>query len=146
MVSFVFYGQVIINCLEINLKVESSRFFFKYDKKETFGHNNSRDTFCTLQYTVKQFYSDNLLRQPLRRRFLNYHLNRKEGVFHSREQGKMPFTTRLTSLILQQYKIGFKVELKNIKVIVVINGVTSIDEILFSVFRNMNGAINKLGK
>ena len=51
MVSFVFYGQVIINCLEINLKVESSRFFFKYDKKETFEHNNSRDTFCTLQYS-----------------------------------------------------------------------------------------------
>ena len=34
MVSFVFCGQVIINCLEINLKVESSRFLFKYDKNK----------------------------------------------------------------------------------------------------------------
>ena len=36
-------------------------------------------------------------------------------IFHSREQDKVSFTARLTSLILQQYKIGFKVELKYIK-------------------------------
>ena len=50
----------------------------------------------------------------------------------------MSFTAHLISLILQQYKIGFKVELKNIKVIVVFNGVTSTDEGLFSVFRYAN--------
>ena len=58
----------------------------------------------------------------------------------------MSFTARLTSLILQQYKIGFKVELKKINVNVVPNGVTSTDERLFSVFRNANNASNKYGK
>ena len=56
----------------------------------------------------------------------------------------MSFTARLTSLILQQYKIGFKVDLENIKVIVVPNGVTSTDEGLY--FRNTNDANNKCGK
>ena len=58
----------------------------------------------------------------------------------------MSFTARLTSLILQQYKIGFKVALKKINVIVVPNGVTSTNERLFLVFRNANNASNKYGK
>ena len=62
------------------------------------------------------------------------------------KQNKMSFTARLTSLILQQYKIGFKVELKKINVIVVPNGVTSTDERFFLVFRNANNASNKYGK
>ena len=145
MVRYVFYGQIIFICLDINLKIESSQFLFKYGKKETFEHNNSRIHFVHYS-SLKQLYSDNLLRHPLRCRFWKYYLNSKEGIFHSQEQGKMSFTTRLTSLIIQQYKIGFKVELKYIKVIVVPNGVTSIDEILFSVFRNTNDAMIKYGK
>ena len=58
----------------------------------------------------------------------------------------MSFTTRLTSLILQQYKIGFKVELKkkkNTKVIVVINGMKISFEDVFSISRKANGANNE---
>ena len=67
MVRFVFYGQVIINCLEINLKVESSRFSLNMTKKK---HLNT--TILGIHFvhysTLKQLYSDNLLRHPLRRR------------------------------------------------------------------------------
>ena len=38
--------------------------------------------------------------------------------FYIREQDKMSFTALLISLIFQKYKIGFKVELKYIKVMV----------------------------
>ena len=55
------------------------------------------------------------------------------GIFHSRAQDKVSFTARLTSLILQQYKIGFKVELKYIKSAVVVNAMMNTDEGLFSI-------------
>ena len=60
----------------------------------------------------------------------------------------MSFSARLNSLILQEYKIGFEVELKNTNVIVVIKGVmsTNINEGLFSVFWNANDATSKYGK
>ena len=60
----------------------------------------------------------------------------------------MSFTARLNSFVLQQYKIGFKVKLKNTNVIVVNNGVISsnIDEGLFSVFWHANDATSKYGK
>ena len=47
----------------------------------------------------------------------------------------MSFTARLTSFILQQYKTGFKVELKYIKSAVVVNGMVNADEGLFSISR-----------
>ena len=45
----------------------------------------------------------------------------------------MSFTVRLTSLIFQQYKIGFKVELKSIKVIVEHTGKYKADDSVFSI-------------
>ena len=66
--------------------------------------------------------------------------------FYIREQDKVSFTTRLTSLILQQHKIGFKVELRNTKVFVVINGLKIEYEDVFSISRKANGAINEYGK
>ena len=59
------------------------------------------------------------------------YLNSEKEIFHSREQGKRFFTARLTSMILQQNKIGFKVELKYIKVIVIFVGITSTDKGIF---------------
>ena len=56
------------------------------------------------------------------------------------------FTTRLTSLILQQYKIEFKVELKSTKVIVIINGMKIAYKDVFSIPREANGANNEYGK
>ena len=50
---------------------------------------------------------------------INYQNSERGIFFYIREQDKVSFTARLTSLILQQYKIGFKVELKCIKVSVV---------------------------
>ena len=67
---------------------------------------------------------------------------KEPGIFHSREQDKVSFTARLTSLILQQYKIGFKVELKYIKSAVVVNAMMNTDEGLFSISRKAND-INK---
>ena len=64
-------------------------------------------------------------------------------MFYIREQDKVAFTTRLTSLILQQYKIGFKVELRNNKVIVVISGTKIAYEDVFSISRKANGANNE---
>ena len=72
------------------------------------------------------------------------YLNSKKEIFHSRKQGNRFFTARLTSKILQQYKIGFKVELKYVKVKVVFAGVTSTDKGIF--FRKANDASNKYGK
>ena len=69
--------------------------------------------------------------------------------FYIRKQDKLSFTTRLTSLILQQYKIGFKVELRNTKVIVVINGIKIAYEDVFSIsreWRMANGANTEYGK
>ena len=57
----------------------------------------------------------------------------------------MSFTSRLISLILQQYKIGFKVELKYIKVIVVARGMVNADEGR-SISRKANGATKKNGQ
>ena len=62
------------------------------------------------------------------------------------EQDKACFTTRLTSLILQQYKIGFKVELRNTKVIVVINGMIIAYEDVFSISRKAKAANTEYGK
>ena len=56
------------------------------------------------------------------------------------------FTARLTSLILQQYKIGFKVELKYNKVVVASKVMENSDKRLFSVCRYENGTSNKCGK
>ena len=80
--------------------------------REAFEHSNSRDTFCTLQFFL-------------------CHLNERES-FYIQEQGKVSFTALLISVILQQYKIGFKVELKYIKDVVVRKAVESADEGLFS--------------
>ena len=66
--------------------------------------------------------------------------------FYIREQDKMSLTTRLNSLILQQYKIGFKVELRNTKVMVVINGIKIAYEDVFSISRKANGANTEYGK
>ena len=67
-------------------------------------------------------------------------------IFHSREQDKVSFTARLTSLILQQYKIGFKVELKYIKSAVVVNAVMNSEEGLFSISRKANDTNKKNGE
>ena len=58
-------------------------------------------------------------------------LNERES-FYIQEQDKVSFTALLISVILQQYKIGFKVELKYIKDVVVRKAVESADEGLFS--------------
>ena len=55
------------------------------------------------------------------------------------------FTARLTSLILQQCKIEFKVELKYIKSVVVVNGMVNADEGLLSTCWRANGANKKNG-
>ena len=57
----------------------------------------------------------------------------------------MFFTVRLTSLIFQQYKIGFKVELKKSKVIVEYNGKYKGDECVFSMSRRANATIRIYG-
>ena len=66
--------------------------------------------------------------------------------FYIREQDKVSFTARLTSLILQQYKIGFKVELKYNRVMVVSKVMESANKRLFSFRRYANGTSNKYGK
>jgi len=63
-----------------------------------------------------------------------------------REQDKVTFTALLISLILQQYKIGFKVELKYTKVMVKERAAESADERLFRNCRWANGASDKNGK
>ena len=63
-----------------------------------------------------------------------------------RDRDKVSFTARLTSLILQQCKIGFKVELKYIKSVVVVNGMVNADEGLLSICRRANGANKKNGE
>ena len=132
----------------MNLKHECS--FSLNMAQKTFEHNNSRDNILYVTVTLTSLYSDNLpssisTKTPLLKiNCTNYYLNSKKGIFHSREQGKRSFTARLTSMILQQYKIGFKVELKYIKVNVVFVGVTNTDEGIF--FRKANDAINKYGK
>ena len=67
-------------------------------------------------------------------------------ILHSREQDKVSFTARLTSLILQQYKIGFKVELKYIKSAVVVNAMINTDEGLFSISGKANDTKKRYGK
>ena len=69
---------------------------------------------------------------------------KEAGIFHFREQDKVSFTARLTSFILQQYKIWFKVELKYIKSAVVVNRMANADEGLFSISRKANGANKKI--
>ena len=67
--------------------------------------------------------------------------------FYIREQDKMSLTTRLNSLILQQYKIGFKVELRNTKVMVVVNGIKIAYEDVFSISRKwQNSNANNVRK
>ena len=73
---------------------------------------------------------------------LTVKIAKEPGIFHSREQDKVSLTARLTSFILQQYKIGFKVELKYIKSIVVFNGMMNAEGI-FSISRRANGANKK---
>ena len=88
--------------------------------------SNSRDTFCRLQFFL-------------------CHFSERE-TFYIREQDKISFTTLLVSLIFQQYKIGFKIELKNTKNMVLCKAVETADEALFSNSRYANGASNKYGK
>ena len=73
-------------------------------------------------------------------------ISKEPEIFHSREQDKVSFTARLTSLILRQFKIGFKVALKYIKSVVVFNGTVNADEGLFSISRKVNGANKKYGE
>ena len=94
--------------------------------REAFKHNYSRDTFCTLQVFLCHF--------------------RERESFYIREQDRVSFTALLISLILQQYKIGFKVELKYIKDVVVRKAVESADEGLFSNSPCANGFSHKYGK
>ena len=68
------------------------------------------------------------------------------GIRHSREQDKVSFTARLTSLILQQCKIGFKVELKRTKSAVVATAVINTDEGLVSISRKANDINKRNGK
>ena len=85
--------------------------------------------------------------------FLNFYLHFKEelenvkavNVCRTQEQENMSFTVRLTSLIFQQYKIGFKVELKNIKVTVQYNGRYKAYESVFSISGSANGATSIYG-
>ena len=65
-------------------------------------------------YSGKEVYFDIHQDAALLNR-TNYQNSERE-FFYIREQHKVSFTARLTSFILQQYKIGFKVELKYIKV------------------------------
>ena len=82
-------------------------------------------------------YCGNLFWSPLRR-----HL----GIFHYRAQDRVSFTARLTSLILQQYKIGFKVELKDIKSAVVVNALINTGEGLFWISRKANDTNKRKGE
>ena len=93
--------------------------------EEAFEHNNPRGTICTLLW-----------------KFILKSIKTPSGNFHYRAQDRVSFTARLTSLILQQYKIGFKVELKYIKSAVVVNVMINTDEGLFSISRKAND-INK---
>ena len=67
-------------------------------------------------------------------------------ILYIREQNKVSFTALLISLILQQYKMEFKVDLKYIKVVVKYRAVESADERLCRECRWANGASNKYGK
>ena len=70
---------------------------------------------------LMSLYCGNFLWYTVRRRHCkcsNYYEYIERGIqFYVREQDNMSFTTRLTSLILQQYKIGFKVELETLKLL-----------------------------
>ena len=70
----------------------------------------------------------------------------KLNLYRVQEQENMSFTVRLSPLIFQQYKIGFKVELQNIKVSVEYNGKYKADECVSSISRRANGANSKYGK
>ena len=119
-------------------------------EKKVFEHNNSRDTFCILQcfsYATLLWKSPLISSKTPPSQIVPTIMKiAKEQFFYIREQDKVSFTTRLTSLILQQYKIGFKVELRNNKVIVVINGMKIAYEDVFLISRKANGANNEYGK
>ena len=68
------------------------------------------------------------------------------NLYSTKEQENISLTVRLTSLILQQYKIGFKVELKNINVTVPYNGKYKADEWVFSISGSVIGARSIYGK
>ena len=69
-----------------------------------------------------------------------------KALYLPQEQDNISFTVRLISLIFQQYKIGFKVELKNIKVTVKYSGIYKADECVFSISGSANGARSMYGK
>ena len=117
--------------------------------KEAFEHNNPRDTICTLHLFLNDFtveiYSN---RHPLRRHLckLTIKIAKEPGIVHAREQDKVSFTARPTTLILQQYKIGFKVEFKYITSAVVVNRSVSTDKGLLSFSRKAKDTNKRYGK
>ena len=120
---------------------------FQCGRKEAFEHNNSCDTFFIHQLLLNQFTLVNYFdihQDAASQSSTKCYLNSEKEIFHSREEGKSFFTARLTSMILQKNKIGFKVELKYVKVIVIFAGVISTDKGIF--FRKANDASNKYGK
>ena len=70
------------------------------------------------------------------------------NLYSTKEQENISLTVRLTSLTLQQYKIGFKVKSKDIKVTVPHKkyGKYKADESVFSISGSAIGARSIYGK